>query len=62
MFFVSVPPSIFPLSRHHRLRLKHAEGMSLRYGVICARAGQGAGGEVYLTMNFLAVPLAKRAT
>ena len=23
------------LSRHHRLRLKHAEGMSLRYGVIC---------------------------
>ena len=23
------------LSCHHRLRLKHAKGMSLRYGVIC---------------------------
>lgn len=34
----------------------------LLVGAVVAVAGLGAAGEVYLTMNFLAVPLAKRAT
>ena len=57
MFFVSVPPQYFST-------IKGAVPLM----VFCAcwfrggGAGQGAGGEVYLTMIFLAVPLAKRAT
>ena len=34
----------------------------LLVGAVEGGVGQGAGGVVYLTMIFLAVPLAKRAT
>ena len=58
MFFVSVPPQYFSTIKEMVLLMV----FFLLVGAVVAVAGQGAGGEVYLTMNFLAVPLAKRAT
>ena len=50
------------LAKHHQRGGAFDGFFFLLVGAVVGGAGQGAGGEVYLTMNFLAVPLAKRAT